>query len=117
MRKKTPHRFFVDQRVDSKKEGGYTWTAVAEYGSTIDLSERRIAVDKRKQRKLERAGWRVGSTTEFLQLSPEEAALVEMRLNLSRALRDRRIGRHLSQVGLAKRLGVEPIANCEDGSR
>jgi ribosome-binding protein aMBF1 (putative translation factor) len=62
-------------------------------------------VDKRKQRKLEGAGWRVGSTAEFLQLSPEEAILVEMRLNLSRALRARRIALHLSQVALAKRLG------------
>jgi len=30
---------------------------------------------KTKQRKLEAAGWRVGSAAEFLELSPEEAAL------------------------------------------
>lgn len=64
-----------------------------------------MTVDKRKQDKLEKAGWRVGSTAEFLQLSNEEALLVEMRLNLSRALRARRIALHLSQAALAKRLG------------
>ncbi len=62
-------------------------------------------MDKRKQGKLEKAGWRVGSAAEFLQLSPEEAILVEMRLSLSRALRARRVALHLSQVALAKRLG------------
>lgn len=62
-------------------------------------------MDQRKRRKIERAGWRVGSPAEFLHLSPEEAILVEMRLNLSRALRARRIALRLSQVALAKRLG------------
>lgn len=72
-------------------------------------------MDQRKRRKIERAGWRVGSPAEFLQLSPEEALLVEIRLNLSRALRARRIARRLSQVALAKRLGFSPsrIAKME----
>ena len=48
-------------------------------------------MDKRKQRKLEAKGWRVGTTAEFLGLSSEEAALVEMKLRLSRALRDLRL--------------------------
>jgi DNA-binding XRE family transcriptional regulator len=74
-------------------------------------------MNKRKQRKLEQAGWRVGSAAEFLQLSPEETILVEMRLNLSRALRARRIALHLSQVTLAKRLGSSQsrIAKMEAG--
>jgi hypothetical protein len=59
---------------------------------------------KTKQRKLEAAGWRVGSTAEFLALSPEEAALVETKLALSTALRARRTAQHLSQCALAKRL-------------
>ena len=74
-------------------------------------------MDKRKQRQLERAGWRIGSAAEFLHLSPEEAILVEMRLNLSRALRARRIALHLSQVVLAKRLGSSQsrVAKMEAG--
>lgn len=37
-----------------------------------------------KRRKLEKAEWRVGSVEEFLGLTPEDAALVEMRLKLER---------------------------------
>jgi ribosome-binding protein aMBF1 (putative translation factor) len=59
---------------------------------------------KAKQKRLEARGWRVGTASTFLGLSPEEAALVEMKVNLSRALRARREARGLSQVDLAKRL-------------
>lgn len=62
-------------------------------------------MDRRKRHKLEQGGWRVGSAKDFLQLSPEEALLVEIRLNLSRALRARRVALDLSQAMLAKRLG------------
>jgi len=59
---------------------------------------------KSKQRKLEATGWRVGSTADFLALTPEEAALVETKLALRTALRARRTSQHLSQGALAKRL-------------
>jgi hypothetical protein len=58
-----------------------------------------------KRKKLEEAGWTVGSTADFLRLSPAEQAIVEMRLALSAVLRDRRCVLGLSQVALAKRLG------------
>lgn len=58
-----------------------------------------------KKQRLETAGFRVGSTNEFLRLSPEESALVAMRLNLAKAVRARRQAQHFSQVELAKRLG------------
>ena len=61
-------------------------------------------MQKRKQRRLEAQGWRVGTAADFLALSPEEAALVELRLKLSTALRTRRRALHLSQTALAKRL-------------
>jgi ribosome-binding protein aMBF1 (putative translation factor) len=61
-------------------------------------------MDKRKRRKLEAKGWRVGSAADFLGLSDQEAALVEMKLRLSQALRTRRTALHLSQATLAKRL-------------
>ena len=57
-----------------------------------------------KRRKLEAAGWAVGSTKEFLGLSDADAALIELKLTLSRSLRDRRQRRGVSQVELAKRL-------------
>ena len=45
---------------------------------------------KAKQQVLEAHGWRVGSVAEFLDLTPEEAAVVELKLRLSDALRARR---------------------------
>jgi DNA-binding XRE family transcriptional regulator len=62
-------------------------------------------MDTRKRKKLEAAGWRVGSAEEFLGLTPEEAAFVETRLALSRELRRRRTAQGLSQSDLAKRIG------------
>ena len=39
---------------------------------------------KEKQRKLEKAGWKVSDTAEFLELIKEEAALIDMQISLSR---------------------------------
>ncbi len=57
-----------------------------------------------KRAKLRASGWSVGSSEEFLGLSAEEAALIELRISLSRSLKNWRTRRHLSQVELAKRL-------------
>lgn len=59
---------------------------------------------KAKQRKLQATGWQVGTAAEFLNLTPEEASLVEIRIALSHALRDWRARRELTQVELARRL-------------
>ena len=61
-------------------------------------------MDARKRKRLEAAGWRAGSTTDFLGLSAEEAALVEMRLTVSNELRARRQAVGLTQAALAKKL-------------
>jgi DNA-binding XRE family transcriptional regulator len=73
----------------------------------------------RKRKRLEAAGWRVGSAAEFLRLKPEEAALVEMKLNLARRLRDVRTNRGLSQEAMAKLLGSSQsrVAKMEAGDR
>ena len=57
-----------------------------------------------KRQKLESAGWTVGSTADFLGLSPEEAALVEMKLALSQTLRSWRTKKRMTQGELAKQL-------------
>ena len=62
-------------------------------------------MDATKKKRLERAGWAVGSAAEFLELSAEEAALVEMRLALSASVRERRQRARLTQTALAERLG------------
>lgn len=59
---------------------------------------------KSKKEKLEAAGWRVGTAAEFLDLTREEAALIEMKLGLAESLRRRRQARRLTQTQLAKRL-------------
>ena len=47
----------------------------------------------------------MGDAADFLGLSDEEAALVEMKLGLADSLRRRRQARKLTQTQLAKRLG------------
>ena len=70
-----------------------------------------------KRKKLEAAGWAVGSAQEFLGLSDADAALIELKLTLSRSLRDRRQRRGVSQVELAKRLqsSQSRVAKMEAG--
>ena len=57
---------------------------------------------EQKRKRLERKGWRVGTTQEFLGLTSEEAAYIELKLRLAEGLRERRARRKLSQVELAK---------------
>jgi DNA-binding XRE family transcriptional regulator len=57
-----------------------------------------------KRKHLEAAGWKVGSAKDFLDLTPEEAAFVELKLTLSASLKARRQKHGLSQSDLAKRL-------------
>lgn len=55
-----------------------------------------------KRQKLERNGWRVGTASDFLGLSEEESAYIEMKLALSETLRIEREKKKLSQVQLAR---------------
>ena len=57
-----------------------------------------------KKKQLEAKGWKVGTVAEFLQLSPEESAYIEMKLALSKNLQERRKGRSLTQEQLARLL-------------
>lgn len=70
-----------------------------------------------KKSRLEKAGFRVGSTAEFLNLSPEETTLVNMRLSLAGAVRGRRARLGFSQSELARRLGSSQsrVAKIEAG--
>ena len=72
-----------------------------------------------KKGKLKRAGWRTGSADVFLGLSPEETALVDMRLALAGAVRERRSRLGLSQTELARRLGSSQsrMAKLEAGEQ
>ena len=56
---------------------------------------------KTKKDRLEKKGWKVGSVDEFLGLTPEESAYIELKLRLSDSLRQRRTRQKLSQKELA----------------
>ncbi len=61
-----------------------------------------MTVNKAKKAKLEKKGWKLGSADEFLGLSAEEAAYVEMKLALSEKLREKRVRKRLSQAEFAR---------------
>ena len=70
-----------------------------------------------KLKKLRAAGWKVGNAKEFLELSDEEAKLVELKLSLVDAVKQARQKRGLSQVDLAQRIGSSQsrVAKIEAG--
>jgi DNA-binding XRE family transcriptional regulator len=74
-------------------------------------------MDAVKRQRLEAAGWRVGDAADFLELSPEEAAFIEMKLSLSKRLRELRLNQRLSQQGLAKKINSSQsrVAKMEAG--
>lgn len=55
-----------------------------------------------KKVKLEASGWKIGSATDFLNLSPDEEAYIELKLALSEQLRKKRIKKKLTQIELAQ---------------
>lgn len=57
-----------------------------------------------KKIELESAGWRVGGAAEFLGLTQEEAAFVELRLDLALYLRELRRNNGWTQSTVAERL-------------
>jgi len=70
-----------------------------------------------KKKRLEAKGWRIGTVQEFLGLTDEEAAYVELRVRLADSLRRRRQKRKLSQTDLAKllRSSQSRVAKMETG--
>lgn len=70
-----------------------------------------------KRKKLEAAGWKIGDADEFLGLTEEESAYIEMKLALGHSLRQRRLKENLSQVELARMVSSSQsrIAKMEAG--
>lgn len=73
-------------------------------------------MEQTKQRRLESKGWKVGTVAEFLALTPDEEALIEMKLALSRSLKRRRAPM-MTLAELAEKLNAsEPkLAKAENG--
>lgn len=68
---------------------------------------------------LEAHGWAVGDTQDFLGLSDEEQAFIDLKLTLAENLRQRRIQRGLTQTELAQLLesSQSRVAKMESGEK
>ncbi len=62
-------------------------------------------MDAKKKAKLKKMGGRVTTVQRFLGLNDAEAAVVELRIELASAVRERRAAAGLPQAQLAKALG------------
>ena len=70
-----------------------------------------------KRKRLEARGWRTGNAKDFLGLTDQEVAYIELKLRLAASLLECRQRRHLTQMELAKFLGSSQsrIAKMETG--
>jgi DNA-binding XRE family transcriptional regulator len=74
-------------------------------------------MDEAKKARLERAGWRFGDAADFLGMTPEEVAFVEVKLGLADFLREMRVRNSWTQAQVARRLGSSQsrVAKMERG--
>jgi len=72
---------------------------------------------KQKKKRLEAKGWKIGTVKEFLGLSNEESAYIELKIKLATGLRQRRLQKGLSQLDLAAKLqsSQSRVAKMEAG--
>ena len=63
-------------------------------------------MDETKRAKLEKAGWTVSGTPEFLSLSREQMELIDLKIDFGEAVRAKRESLKMSQAELAKRLAT-----------
>ena len=70
-----------------------------------------------KRKRLESKGWKIGTAREFLKLTDQEDAYLELRLKLADALKRQRIRRNLTQADLAKAMksSQSRVAKMESG--
>jgi ribosome-binding protein aMBF1 (putative translation factor) len=76
-----------------------------------------MTMRKEKEKRLEAKGWRFGSAKEFLSLSEEEAAYIEVKTRLAEGVRHRRQEVGLTQVEFAEKLqsSQSRVAKIEAG--
>lgn len=74
-------------------------------------------MDKQKRKKLEEKGFRIGSAADFLDLTPEEEAYIEIRLEVSNLIKSQRTKRGWTQEQLARAMGSSQsrVAKMEAG--
>lgn len=76
-------------------------------------------MNKERRKRLEAKGWKITSAAEFLELTPDEEKIVELRLVLSEVLKKQRLASDLSQEKFAKMLGSSQsrLAKMEAGDK
>lgn len=74
-------------------------------------------MDPQKRARIEAAGWKVGSASDFLHLTEEESRYIELKLTLSDLLKASRNEAELTQQELAKRMksSQSRVAKMEAG--
>ena len=74
-------------------------------------------MDSEKRKRLEAAGWNVGDASDFLELTPAEAELVELKIQLALLVKEQRKIRNISQNALAQKMGSSQsrVAKIESG--
>ena len=74
-------------------------------------------METQKQKKLEEKGFRIGSASDFLELSPEEETYIEIRLEISGLVKSQRKNRGWTQLQLARIIGSSQsrVAKMEAG--
>jgi DNA-binding XRE family transcriptional regulator len=74
-------------------------------------------MEKAKKKRMMKKGWIVGDTQQFLGLTDEEMAYIELKLAFSKRLRERRLKGRLTQAQLAKQIksSQSRVAKMEAG--
>ena len=74
-------------------------------------------MDPRKVKRLEAAGWKVGTVEEFLGLTPEDMRYIDMKIALADSLKKGRKERGMTQSELAELMGSSQsrVARIEGG--
>jgi DNA-binding XRE family transcriptional regulator len=78
-----------------------------------------MTMNNSKKKRLEAKGWKVGSTKEFLGLSAEEEAYIEIKLKLAESFREHRLRCKMTQSDAAKAIksSQSRVAKMEAGDR
>ena len=74
-------------------------------------------MNQAKRKRLQSKGWKIGTVQDFLALSDQDAAYIELKLNLAKNVQKRRRALKITQTDLAKQLrsSQSRIAKMEAG--
>jgi len=61
-------------------------------------------MEQTKIERLKAEGWEVGNTSDFLGLTPEELAFIDLKIALIKRLKQLRISQNISQESLAEKI-------------